>query len=124
MPRSSVVLGPTPTTGDAVASAAAIVLAGVEFELRALDEGAVLQVVIDDVAVLSVLRPRLLPVLDEIDRLLPGVRPPAGTRWWTDAYTPWGPGGEVGAAVLDEAARASHSSTHHQGLAPSRRSPR
>src|SRR6187431_2806304 len=94
MPRSSVALTPTPLSGDAVMTAAEAVRsqklgADVEaFEARVLDEGAVLQIVAGDDVVLSVLRPRLLPRLDEVERLLPGTLAPEATQWWTDAYTP------------------------------------
>ena len=126
MPRSSVALTPTPLSGDAVVAAAEAVRsqklgADVEpFEARVLDEGAVLQIVAGDDVVLSVLRPRLLPCLDEVERLLPGVTPPAGTSWWTDAYTPWRPEGAVGVAILEAAAAASGGIVVHQGLAPHR----
>ena len=126
MPRSSVALTRTPLSGDAVVAAAEAVRsqklgADVEaFEVRALDEGAVLQIVAGADVVLSVLRPRLLPRLDEVERLLPGVTPPAGTSWWTDAYTPWRPEGAVGVAILEAAAEASGGIVVHQGLAPHR----
>lgn len=111
MPRSSIVLTPDPLDAHAVAGAAASVHRraggdGAEFELRALDAGAVLQVLVDGVVVLSVLRPRLLPAPGELTRILPGITPPAGARWWAEAYTPWAPEGALGVAVLDEAARA------------------
>ncbi|MET0735623.1 MAG: hypothetical protein ABWY55_08270 [Microbacterium sp.] len=123
MPRSSVLLTPAPVGGDAVAAAAGAVWqrlgdpAPEPFELRVLDDGAVLQVLGDGVAVLSVLRPRLLPTLDEVARLLPGAHAPEATAWWTDAYTPWRPEGAIGVAILDAAAEASMGLAVHQGLA-------
>lgn len=129
MPRSSVLLGPVPISGDAIAQAAGAVWAAGRdldpdadaFELRVLDEGAVLQVLAHGEVVLSVLRPRMLPTRDEITRLLPTVDARDGLRWWTDAYTPWQTHGEIGVAILDAAAAASGSSVVHQGLAPARK---
>lgn len=126
MPRSSVALTREPLSGDAVVAAAGRVWSeklGLEaqpLEARVLDDGAVLQVVAGDEVVLSVLRPRLLPRLDEVERLLPGVAAPEGTQWWTDAYTPWQPQGAVGVAILEAAAEASGGTVVHQGLAPNR----
>ena len=126
MPRSSVALTPTPLSGDSVVTAAEAVRAqklgaDVEaFEVRVLDEGAVLQIVAGDDVVLSVLRPRLLPRLDEVERLLPGTVAPEATRWWTDAYTPWQPHGVIGVAILEAAAQAAGGIVVHHGLAPQR----
>lgn len=125
MPRSSIALTPEPLSGDAVVAAAGRVwtekAAGAEpLETRVLDEGAVLQLVAGDEVVLSVLRPRLLPRLDEVARLLPGTEAPEGTRWWTDAYTPWQIEGALGVAILDAAAAASGGIVVHQGLSPDR----
>ena len=126
MPRSSVALTPEPLTGDAVVATAGRVWAeklGSDAsppEARVLDQGAVLQIVSGDEVVLSVLRPRLLPRLDEVERLLPGTVAPEGTQWWTDAYTPWRPEGAVGVAILDAAVAASGGAVVHQGLAPNR----
>lgn len=125
MPRSSVALTPEPLSGDTVVAAAGRVwtehASGAEpLETRVLDEGAVLQFVAGDEVVLSVLRPRLLPRLDEIERLLPGIEAPEGTRWWTDAYTPWQIEGALGVAILDAAAAASGGIVVHQGLSPDR----
>ncbi|TQK18359.1 hypothetical protein FBY40_0846 [Microbacterium sp. SLBN-154] len=107
MPRSSVVLTPEPVDAAAIGRAAASVHDrvtggdGAPFKLRPLDDGAVLQVVVDDVVVLSVLRPRLAPEDRERERVLPGVTAPEITRWWTEAYTPWHAGGALGVAILD-----------------------
>lgn len=126
MPRSSVALTVEPLSGDAVVAAAGRVWtanAGADaepIEARVLDEGAVLQLVAGGEVVLSVLRPRLLPRLDEVERLLPGTDAPAGTQWWTDAYTPWRAEGAIGVAILDAAVEASRGIAVHQGLAPSR----
>src|SRR5688500_8828937 len=104
MPRSSVLLTPEPIGADAIARAAGEVWAGGHdldpdadaFTLRALDDGAVLQVLAHDTVVLSVLRPRMLPTLDEVARLLPDApRELPAVSWWADAYTPWAPGGEL-----------------------------
>lgn len=120
MPRSSVVLGSVPVDADTIARAAGAVWVKADpdagdLELVPVDGGAVLQVRAGGRAVLSVLRPRLLPTLDEIDRLLPGIDAPAGTAWWTDAYTPWSPEGAIGVAILDAAAEASGALVVHQG---------
>lgn len=128
MPRSSVLLSPVPVDAEAVARAAGTVWRAAAtptaspFELRPLDEGAVLQVLADDVVVLSVLRPRMLPRLNEVGRLLPGVEAPESTSWWSEAYTPWRPEGAIGVAILDAVAAASGAVIVHQGLAPSWRS--
>lgn len=127
MPRSSVVLSSEPLGHAVIASAASEVRAralgdaaiapDVPVELRTVDDGAVLQVLVDGVVMLSLLRPRLLPRLDEVSRLLPLADPPVGTRWWADAYTPWQPEGAIGTEILDAAASASGSLVVHQGLA-------
>ena len=129
MPRSSVVLRTAPVDAEAVGLAAGVVWhANAEataspFELRPLDDGAVLQVLAGERVVLSVLRPRMLPRLDEVARLLPGVEAPGATQWWSDAYTPWRPEGAIGVAILDALAAASGGVVVHQGLAPSWRAP-
>lgn len=124
MPRSSVALTTEPLSGDAVVAAASRVWAErldceeQPLEARVLDDGAVLQLVAGDAVVLSVLRPRLLPSLGEVGRLLPGTEAPEGARWWTDAYMPWHAEGAVGVAILDAAAEASGGIVVHQGHAP------
>jgi hypothetical protein len=126
MPRSSVALTTEPLTGDAVVAAAGRVWtqkvggSNEPLETRVLDDGAVLQLVAGEAVVLSVLRPRLLPSHDEVDRLLPGAEAPADARWWTEAYTSWQAEGAVGVAILDAAAEASGGIVVHQGLAPHR----
>lgn len=128
MPRSSVILSPEPIGHAAVAAAAADVRErafgdasdAAAVALRTMDSDAVLQVVVDGLVVLSLLRPRPLPRLDEVARLLPGVEAPASTNWWADAYTPWRPEGAIGVAILDAAAAASGALVVHQGLAPTR----
>lgn len=126
MPRSSVALTTEPLSGDAVVAAAGRVWTetpggeGEPLQARVLDDGAVLEFVAGDAVVLSVLRPRLLPRLDEVQRLLPGTEAPAAAQWWTDAYTPWQAEGAVGVAILDAAAEASGGIVVHQGLAPHR----
>ncbi|MFH8251271.1 hypothetical protein ACH3VR_12945 [Microbacterium sp. B2969] len=124
MPRSSVALTREPLSGDAVVEAAGRVSAQhpdlEPLDARVVDDGAVLQILAGEEVVLSVLRPRLLPTLDEVGRLLPTVDAPERTKWWTDAYTPWHPAGVVGVAILDAAAEASGGLVVHQGLAPTR----
>lgn len=126
MPRSSVLLTTDPVDADAVARAASAVharedAAAEPFALRALDGGAVLQVLAGDVVVLSVLRPRLIPAAGELARVLPGATAPADARWWTEAYTPWHPGGAIGVAVLDAVVEASAGlAVHHDLGAPPR----
>lgn len=119
MPRSSVLLTRDPVDAEAVGRAAASVrdrLVGPsdpsDVVLRPLDGGAVLQVLVDDVVVLSVLRPRLVPEPAEFGRLLPGVTAPAAARWWTEAYTPWHAGGALGIAVLDVLAAGGGTAAH------------
>jgi hypothetical protein len=128
MPRSTVVLSPVPLDAAAISDAAGAVWESLNdpgaeaFELRILDEGAVLQVLTGETTLVSVLRPRLLPTLAEVARLLPGVQAPDGTSWWTDAYTLWRPEGAIGMAILDAAASASGAVAVHQGLARPRHS--
>lgn len=126
MPRSSVLLTPAPIDADAVATAAGVVWArgdGLDpdrdvFTLRPLDDGAVLQVLAAGAVVLSVLRGRLLPTTKEVARLLPGAdADPATAKWWTDAYTPWHPGGAIGVAILDAMVATTGGGAVHQGLA-------
>jgi hypothetical protein len=113
-----VVLTPAPLDADAIARAVAAVReragTGEQFALRALDDGAALQVLVGDTVVLSVLRPRLIPAPGELTRVLPGVTAPEGAQWWAEAYTPWHPGGAEGLAVLDAAAAASGGVAVHQ----------
>lgn len=127
MPRSSIVLTPAPLDADAIARAVAAVRerAGTaeEFALRALDDGAALQVLVGDTVVLSVLRPRLIPAPGELTRVLPGVTAPAHAQWWAEAYTPWHPGGAAGLAVLDAAAAASGGLAVHQAAGRSVHNP-
>ncbi|MEZ3162000.1 hypothetical protein AB1K54_15905 [Microbacterium sp. BWT-B31] len=126
MPRSSVLLTPTPIDANTVATAAGVVWArgdGLDpdrdaFTLRPLDDGAVLQVLATGTVVLSVLRPRLLPTAAEVARLLPSANAdPAMAKWWTDAYTPWHPGGAIGVAILDAMVATTGGGVVHQGLA-------
>lgn len=120
MPRSSIVLTPAPLDAAAITRAAAAVrehagASTAELALRALDDGAVLQVLADETVVLSVLRPRLVPPPAELARVLPAVTAPAEARWWAEAYTPWQPAGAVGLAILDAAAAASGGLAVHLG---------
>jgi hypothetical protein len=128
MPRSSVLLSSTPLDAAAISAAASAVWQSLDdpaaepFALRVLDEGAALQVLAGQTVLVSVLRPRVLPALDEVARLVPGVRAPEGASWWTEAYTPWRPEGAVGVAILDAAAAASAGAVAvHQGRARARR---
>lgn len=120
MPRSTVVLTREPVDAAAVGRASASVhdqVAGADaapFELRPVDDGAVLQVVAEGAVVLSVLRPRLVPGDGELARVLPGTTPPEDARWWTEAYTPWHAGGALGVAILD----ALDGVAVHGGVAP------
>jgi|GEM_PF-1221164 len=130
MPRSSVILGAARVDAVAVARAAGAVRArqadpeGLDLELRAVDEGAALQVLTAGTVVLTVLRARALPSRDEVARLLPGVAAPGDTGFWSDAYTPWRYEGAIGIAILDALAEASGAVVTHQGLAPApRRAP-
>lgn len=119
MPRSSILLTPEPVTVEAIQRATLDMLAAngetaLGVELRAVDEGAVLQVVAEGTLVLSVLRPRLMPAPAERERILPGAAVPETARWWTEAYTPWRREGAVGLAILDAVAAAG-GATMHQG---------
>lgn len=121
MPRSSVVLSPSALGADEIDAAARRVweLAGATapLNLREVDDGAALQVRGGETVVLTVLRPRLLPTLDEVARLLPGVADlPSGTRFWSDAYTSWEPEGAIGVAILDAVVSASGARVVHHGL--------
>jgi hypothetical protein len=123
MPRNSVVLAPRPIDARTLAVGASKAWAQLltsspdlaEFELLPIDEGAALQVRLDGVVLLTVLRGRLLPKPDEVARLLPQVEigaVPDGS-WWTDAYTPWSDEGLLGAAILELVAAEMGGSVEH-----------
>ncbi|GAA3638943.1 hypothetical protein GCM10022200_22900 [Microbacterium awajiense] len=124
MPRSSVLLTPGPVDGDAIARAAGEVWAAGDgldpdadaFTLQTVDGGAALQVLAAGVPVLTVLRPRMLPTVEEVFRLLPEARDPLPpVSWWTEAYTPWTDEGRIGVAILD-AASGARGVAVHQGF--------
>lgn len=122
MPRSSVLLTGVQVTGDMLTEAAASVWARTESSppdqllAQPLDNGAVLQVLLDGIAVVSILRPRPLPSAHEIARLLPNVTAPAGATSWTEAYTSWHPHGRLGMAILDEVAAIANGTAVHADL--------
>lgn len=124
MPRSSALFTPRPVSGDDVVAAARAVWApaadqgGAALALRSFDDGAVLQVCAGDEVLLSVLRPRVLPRIDEVARLWPGadVSGLPSPAFWTEAYTPWDAGGRVGIAVLDALIAAIGGVAVHDGL--------
>ena len=115
MPRSSTLVSPEPVGADAVARAVAIVRDRLgatgespDFVLQPLDAGAALTVSADGDLVLTVLRPRPLAGLAEARRLRPGWKLDAlpTPAFWTDAYTPWTPGGLIGIAGASLATKA------------------
>lgn len=121
MPRSSIVLSVDPVDAEAITNAVEAVLTPAELEsvsveLRPLDDGAVLQVVLDGTVVLSLLRPRPAPAPAELQRILPGTTAPAHARWWSEAYTPWTPEGRVGLALLDAVVAEGKGLSKHQDL--------
>jgi len=123
MPRSSALFTPRPVSGDDVVAAARAVWAradaGAEpLALRSFDDGAVLQVSAGDDVLVSVLRPRVLPRLDEVSRLWPGadVHGLPTPAFWTEAYTPWDAAGRVGVAVLDALVAAMGGTALHDAL--------
>ena len=125
MPRSSTLVSPEPVGADAVARAVAIVRDRLgatgespDFVLQPLDAGAALTVSADGDLVLTVLRPRPLAGLAEARRLRPGWKLDAlpTPAFWTDAYTPWTPGGLIGIAVLDTLAESLGAHIDHDPL--------
>lgn len=90
MPREFVILSPT-MPGDAPFRAAAVEF-GEPVSLT-LDAGGLLARFSTPAhdPLLTVLHPRLIRSIDEMDRLLPGHPPLPDTPdlWWTDAVAPW-----------------------------------
>ena len=119
MPRSSTLVSPEPVGADAVARAVAIVRDRLGatgespgFVLQPLDAGAALTVSADGDL------PRPLAGLAEARRLRPGWKLDAlpTPAFWTDAYTPWTPGGLIGIAVLDTLAESLGARIDHDPL--------
>ncbi|KQO62222.1 hypothetical protein [Curtobacterium sp. Leaf261] len=76
--------------------------------MRTLDDEAVTEIIDEDgLAVLSVGRPELVEVQDEVLRLAPGLADRISAPvWWTEAWVPWGAAGDRGMAIaLQFAAR-------------------
>ncbi|WP_404442050.1 hypothetical protein LG315_06750 [Microbacterium marinum] len=124
MPRSSVLITARVVDAQAVAEAAGAVRArlgwGHELTLLPVDDGAALQILAGTELVLTVTRPRVMPRIDEIVRLRPdvdttGIAVPA---FWTDAFTPWGPAGDIGRAIIDEIAAAQDGIADHDPAPP------
>jgi hypothetical protein len=95
MPREVVLLTPSMPGDESFRAAAALVAPSVGGISMALDAGGLLARFhsADRDPLLTVLHPRRIRSLDEIERLLPshGVLPPmpALGYWWTDAVVPW-----------------------------------
>lgn len=109
MPRELVLLSSEMPGDESFRAAATLVAPTVDGISMTLDRGGLLarfhSPTLDPL--LTVLHPRRVRVLDEIERLLPRVgglppMPPEG-YWWTEAVVPWGaalgPGLEVTAAL-------------------------
>lgn len=82
---------------------ASLVEAGVDIDgrlvPRLLNRGVAIQLVdLDDVAVLTLDRSRLLSDAFDAERIV-GALPATGELWWTDATAPWGRAGETGVRI-------------------------
>ena len=87
-----------------------LVAAGAEVDetlvVRGLFHGTVLQLVDEtDVAVVTIETSRLLVDPADALRIAPQLILPGGELWWTEATTPWGPGGTVGVSIAGALAR-------------------
>jgi hypothetical protein len=84
---------------------AALVTAGAdvapELGVRAVEDGAVLQLCLDDGrAVLSLAGPKTVENPYEVARLTRGtVGPVSSPVFWTEAWVPWGPHADIGVEV-------------------------
>lgn len=125
MPRDSVLITGSIDVGAALQTATAALwretdLASGEvepFTIRLLDGGAAAQVLIEDVVVVTVLRPRPLPSPQEVERILPGTVVDRAASSWTEAYTTWHPLGRIGMRILDEMATSAGGIAIHHDLA-------
>lgn len=106
MPRELVVLSvDEPTLATFVTAGAAV---APDLRVRSLDGGAVVEVVdARGTAVVSVQLPERVDNQEEVLRLAPWttLRAPL---WWTDAWAPWGAGGEVGVDIARALADEVH----------------
>jgi hypothetical protein len=104
MPRDIHLASPRPLSlRDLVAAGA-----GVDDSLavRALFHGTVLQLVNEgDVAILTIESSRKLADPADAHRIAPGLVPPKGELWWTEATAPWGVDGVTGVAVAEALSR-------------------
>ena len=96
MPRDLVIVS------DAAPDLSAFVVAGADvapdLRVRTLDGAAVTEIVDrSGTAVLSIGVPELLEAPGEPARLLPATTD--DPVWWTEAWAPWGPAGDVGVRV-------------------------
>lgn len=83
MPRETVLLGTRPLLLEGVRDVVAGVLP--DAGLRRVQGGEAVQVLVDGVVVLTVVRPRQVATAAEAARLLPGRRiPDDGPLWWID----------------------------------------
>jgi hypothetical protein len=85
---------------------------------RSFDDGAVLQASAGDDVLVSILRPRVLPRLDEVARLWPDaeVGDLPTPAFWTEAVTPWSAAGRVGVAMLDAVVATVGGTAVHDGI--------
>ncbi len=98
MPREIYLLTPVPVVIEALLAAAAEV--DDQLGVRALYDGAALQLVGDDGdAVLTVQGSRLLQDSADVARVTRGLEVPAGQVWWAEATAPWGPSGLTGVVI-------------------------
>lgn len=99
MPRDVLILTKEPPRPEVLVHAGVAIDGGLA--LRTIDDEAVTEIIDEDgLAVLSIGRPELVEVQDEIERLAPslagGIDAPV---WWTEAWVPWGASGDRGMAI-------------------------
>jgi hypothetical protein len=94
---------------DARDVAEALVLHDPAWGVRALDDGAMVQVCRDaDNPVITVLGVHRVDAWDEIERVLPDAPVTATPVWWADTVMPTGPEGEDGVTAALEASIDLH----------------
>lgn len=107
MPREITILSPERHDLYALAEAAE----GIDGadSVREIDDGAAVQVLTRAGAILlTVYAPRQLDSVGEVARLLPDAPVVALPTWWSDAYAPFGDGGEEGVSIALRLALGLH----------------
>jgi len=108
MPRSTVAFTHDPIDVDTLARAVSAVLTPGELavtpvEIRPLDGGAAVQVLMLDRVVLTVLRPRRAPAPSERARVYGVHDVDDAARWSCECLTPWKPEGSIGLQLIEAA---------------------